>query len=310
MQILTTALCSVVMLGRRLTLTKWLSLFLLAVGVAIIQVENISSTGSTSSSHPTGDPFTGFVAILAACFTSGLAGVYFELVLKGSDVDVWTRNIQLSLFSLLPALGTAFLPKMSFTGASAHPRALEPRAALFANFGTWAWATVLCQVLGGLVTALVIKFADNILKGFATSLSIVVSFAASIVLFDSQLSAQFAFGCLTVLGATYMYNRPHRPALTRQGSAGRLLRGIGLGKPAGSDGRGSPLPVVHKMPMPPTQTFDYDDLPNTPPGSRRPHRFGTPDASKFNAEFVFDSSYSGGPRPESSSLQHPTAHTP
>jgi solute carrier family 35 (UDP-sugar transporter), member A1/2/3 len=28
-------------------------------------------------------PLTGFLAVSAACFTSGLAGVYFEMVLKG-----------------------------------------------------------------------------------------------------------------------------------------------------------------------------------------------------------------------------------
>ena len=33
----------------------------------------------------------------------------------------------------------------------------------------------MCQALGGLVIAAVIKYADNILKGFATSLSIILS---------------------------------------------------------------------------------------------------------------------------------------
>ena len=36
--------------------------------------------------------------------------------------------------------------------------------------------TVLCpQAFGGLVVAAVVKYADNILKGFATSVSIIVS---------------------------------------------------------------------------------------------------------------------------------------
>lgn len=34
---------------------------------------------------------------------------------------------------------------------------------------------LLLQALGGLVIAAVIKYADNILKGFATSLSIILS---------------------------------------------------------------------------------------------------------------------------------------
>jgi hypothetical protein len=36
---------------------------------------------------------------------------------------------------------------------------------LFGNFGFWVMATVFCQVFGGLVTALVIRYSDNIAKG-------------------------------------------------------------------------------------------------------------------------------------------------
>ncbi|KAF8529354.1 hypothetical protein JB92DRAFT_3106826 [Gautieria morchelliformis] len=37
-------------------------------------------------------PLKGFLAVTAACSTSGLAGVYFEMVLKGSKADLWIRN--------------------------------------------------------------------------------------------------------------------------------------------------------------------------------------------------------------------------
>lgn len=202
LKILTTALCSVVMLRRRLSVSKWFSLLFLAAGVALVQVQNV--TGQIPSSRALsrqGDRFIGFVAVTCACFTSGLAGVYFELVLKSSNkVDLWIRNIQLSLFSLLPALLTAFLTTWTSDEW------------LFANFGFWAWATVLTQVIGGLVTALVIKFADNILKGFATSLSIILSTLAGVYLFGSPLPLGSALGSLVVLLATYAYNStPENP---------------------------------------------------------------------------------------------------
>ncbi len=79
---------------------------------------------------------------------------------------------------------------------------------LFKNFGGWAWATVLIQVFGGLVTALVIKYSDNIMKGFATSLSILISFLASVILFNFKLTPSFMLGSTTVLVATWMYNQP------------------------------------------------------------------------------------------------------
>ncbi|KAA1120610.1 hypothetical protein PGTUg99_008930 [Puccinia graminis f. sp. tritici] len=199
LKILTTALCSVVMLGRQLSVTKWTALFFLAVGVALVQLQNISTQpgGSSSKKSPadTADRFIGFIAVTSACFTSGLAGVYFELVLKSSNkVDLWIRNIQLSLFSLLPALFTTL-----FTSSSQEGH-------MFSNFGFWAWATVLTQVIGGLVTALVIKFADNILKGFATSLSIILSTLAGVFIFGTPLPLGSALGSLVVLFSTYAYN--------------------------------------------------------------------------------------------------------
>ncbi|TIB68662.1 hypothetical protein E3Q18_01811 [Wallemia mellicola] len=201
MKILTTALFSVLLLGRKLSKSKWLSLVFLAIGVGIVQVQSTTTSSSQGGVHA-GNPLTGFLAVAMACLTSGLAGVYFELVLKGSNVDLWVRNVQLSLFSFPPAL----LPVMF--GKAAEGLSIFERLNLVRNFSGWAYATVLTQVLGGLVTALVIKYSDNILKGFATSISIVISSVASVVLFDFPITPGFVMGASTVLGSTMMYNKP------------------------------------------------------------------------------------------------------
>ena len=215
MKILTTAAFSVALLRKKLTGTKWLSLFFLAIGVGIVQIQtsagsgiraaipkNANAVGSAHEYHVhVMNPLKGFGAVTAACFTSGLAGVYFEMVLKGSKADLWVRNIQLSLFSLIPAL----LPILY---APAPPASRGFILDLFRNFGGWAWGTVAIQVLGGLITAVVIKYSDNIMKGFATSLSIVLSFLASVVLFDFHITLSFIIGASTVLTATWMYNKP------------------------------------------------------------------------------------------------------
>lgn len=204
MKILTTAAFSVLLLRKKLSPTKWLALLFLAIGVGIVQIQN-GSSGHSSSKHDM-NAFKGFMAVVMACFTSGLAGVYFEMVLKNSQADLWVRNVQLSLFSLLPALVPILFSQATPSGPA--PGWLNQ---LFANFGVWAWATVLIQVLGGLLTALVIKYADNILKGFATSLSIVISFLASVALFNFQMTVSFVLGSTVVLVATWMYNQPDAP---------------------------------------------------------------------------------------------------
>ncbi|KAI0636988.1 nucleotide-sugar transporter-domain-containing protein [Trametes polyzona] len=203
MKILTTAAFSVLLLRKRLSPTKWLALLFLAIGVGIVQIQNGSSSGHSTGSQHDMNAFKGFMAVVMACFTSGLAGVYFEMVLKNSQTDLWVRNVQLSLFSLLPALVPILFSHATPSGPA--PGWLHQ---LFANFGVWAWATVLVQVLGGLLTALVIKYADNILKGFATSLSIVISFLASVALFHFQMTVSFILGSTVVLVATWMYNQP------------------------------------------------------------------------------------------------------
>ncbi|KAI0086165.1 nucleotide-sugar transporter-domain-containing protein [Irpex rosettiformis] len=201
MKILTTAAFSVVLLRKKLSPVKWLALLLLAVGVGIVQIQ---SGGHKTPTAQDMNAFKGFMAVTAACFTSGLAGVYFEMVLKNSPGDLWVRNVQLSLFSLLPALA----PIVFSSQTGSNPTTGLISSSIFANFGVSAWATVLTQVLGGLLTALVIKYADNILKGFATSLSIVISFLASMALFHFQMTVTFALGSVVVLVATWMYNQP------------------------------------------------------------------------------------------------------
>ncbi|KAG6837302.1 hypothetical protein H0H93_011904 [Arthromyces matolae] len=200
MKILTTAGFSVILLRRKLTSTQWLALLFLAIGVAIVQL-HVGETPNLSLDVPAMNPLKGFLAVLAACFTSGLAGVYFEMVLKNSQADLWVRNVQLSLFSLLPALAPIIFSNPGLNAQGWF-------SSLFRNFGFWAWTTVYVQVLGGLITAMVIKYSDNILKGFATSLSIVISFLASVVLFHFKMTFTFVLGSSIVLVATWLYNQP------------------------------------------------------------------------------------------------------
>ncbi|KAH7913738.1 nucleotide-sugar transporter [Hygrophoropsis aurantiaca] len=206
MKILTTAAFSVLLLRKQLSASQWLALFFLAIGVGIVQIQTgMGGTAKTASTllfaGTSMNALKGFMAVVAACFTSGLAGVYFEMVLKNSQADLWIRNVQLSAFSLLPALVPIILSRPSDAGFI---------SSLFENFGAWAWATVAIQVFGGLVTAMVIKYSDNILKGFATSLSIVISFLASVALFDFQITFTFILGSVVVLIATWLYNTPVR----------------------------------------------------------------------------------------------------
>lgn len=104
-KILTTAVFMVFLLKRSLKLTQWISLIILVIGISIIQVQNVNSTKKLDDKS---NPIIGLISVISACVLSGLAGVWFEKILKDSKVSIWIRNIQLGLFGSVFALLTAY----------------------------------------------------------------------------------------------------------------------------------------------------------------------------------------------------------
>lgn len=241
LKILTTALFSVMMLHRSLSGRKWVSLILLMVGVAIVQVppgneahlptlqdlkeghtgihlartiEELAKAGNRAAGQlskrsatyegidedvaaqtPQLNASIGLTCVIAACMLSGLAGVYFEKVLKDSNTrtSVWIRNVQLSFYSLFPAL---------FIGVMFKDGAEIAKTGFFTGYNWVVWTAIVFQALGGVVVALVVNYADNIAKNFATSISIIFSCVASVYLFDFQLSAAVGTSLLFHWGIT------------------------------------------------------------------------------------------------------------
>lgn len=203
MKILTTAMFAVLLLRRELRSLQWLALVLLTAGVAMVQLSTTDG-GTTSASTAGQSRLLGCVAALAACCCSGFAGIYFEKILKGSEVSVWVRNVQLSLLSL--PLGVA-------TALATDGSAITTKGFFF-GYDSFVWYLVCLNALGGLLVALVVKYADNILKGFATSLAIVLSTVASAAFLGFVLTIQFAVGTALVMASVFMYShqpRPHPP---------------------------------------------------------------------------------------------------
>lgn len=141
------------------------------------------------------NPLIGFSAALGACVLSGFAGIFFEKMLKGSDISVWMRNVQMSLLSIPLGFMTCMVSDFSDIRANGF----------FHGYDGYVAYIVLLQACGGLIVAMVVKYADNILKGFATSLSIIISSVASIYLFGFNLTIQFAVGAGLVIGSIFLY---------------------------------------------------------------------------------------------------------
>jgi UDP-galactose transporter len=226
LKILTTAFFSMSMLRRTISVKKWISLVLLMIGIAIVQIpvdepehKKLVRRTEAKDAHAGMDRSIGLMAVIAACAISGLAGVYFEKVLKDSkQVTLWVRNVQLSFYSLFPAL---------FIGVIFKDGAGISRDGFFVGYNWVVVMAITFQALGGLLVALVVNYSDNIAKNFATSISIIISFFVSVWLFDFSITVNVSFippwrliihshlikfilGMAVVLYATFLYSSSDR----------------------------------------------------------------------------------------------------
>lgn len=197
LKIFTTAVLSVMILGKQLTATHWGALLGLFVGVAVIQL-SAQEEAKGAANTELQNPLLGLVAIIIAVTSSGLAGVWFERILKKQSTSLWTSNFQLSLISI----GIAW---MSLQG---NP---PPTAHWYAGFTPTVWCVVALQSLGGLLIAVVVKYTDNIVKGYASSIATVLGTIGSVIWFDFKVSALFVVGSLLVLLSAYAYGQAERP---------------------------------------------------------------------------------------------------
>lgn len=124
-----TAVFSVILLSKALSFNQWISLFILSLGIILVQDLSPTNTTSASAEAPIDaaqkghhahhahahhvskpgralsalaeqQPLLGVTALLIGAVASSFAGVYFEKMLKGaSQPSLWLRNAQLAVKS-------------------------------------------------------------------------------------------------------------------------------------------------------------------------------------------------------------------
>ena len=181
-KILTSAIFSVLLLNQKVTRRQYLALFALTVGMVMVQLEDGASRGIAEGSHSTGSyqmnssSLRGVLSVLAAALTSGFSGAYLERMYKeGSHANrtrtIWFRNAQLACISVPLAVATAIYR---------DHESLQLHGA-FQGCDTVVLFVVLLQAAGGMIVAFVLRYAGNILKCFAVSISICVCVLVNIM---------------------------------------------------------------------------------------------------------------------------------
>lgn len=182
------------MLKKQISKLQWTSLVLLFVGISIVQLQPTESKQKSATEQ---NQILGLICVVISCAMSGFAGVYFEKILKGTKGSVWLRNVQLGALGVIIGLITMEI----------NDGVAVTEKGFFFGYSNTVWFVICLQSFGGLCVAVVVKYADNILKGFATSAAIILSCIASIYFFDFILTLQFTLGASLVMYSVYMYSR-------------------------------------------------------------------------------------------------------
>lgn len=196
---------------------KWISIVVLTLGVMIFQSSRASSMVNLRQSltSPT-DATTGFILIMIACLISGFAGTFTERVLKGSKASIWANNFQLSFFSLIPAsLPILYDVYAALTAPAGNGIASQPSSNPFEAFGVWAWSVVALNIVGGLLVAMAVKYADSILKSFAASVAVILTFAITFLFMGATFTLPSLAGAALVVVAVLAYNGNYSGSQTK-----------------------------------------------------------------------------------------------
>jgi len=233
LKLLTTAVFAVVMLNKKLYSYQWRVLTLLFLGVVLVQLRPPKAGADVSGGGGwlgmSSEALTGTAAVLGVATLSGLAGVYFEWMLKGSAAfNMWDRNVQLSCYGLLLSPLPILFSSTDRTFFSTH----HP-------FHGWSLVTLLVVLLasaGGLLVSMAVAYTDNIMKNFATSAAIMLTGLVSWMVFgDLQPSVVWVCGMCCVLLAVFNYSEDVK-ALGRLMGLVDAIEVVGVDGPADRGG--------------------------------------------------------------------------
>eukprot|EP00744_Colponema_vietnamica_P019864 GILI01028146.1.p1 GENE.GILI01028146.1~~GILI01028146.1.p1 ORF type:complete len:319 (+),score=8.52 GILI01028146.1:75-959(+) len=191
MKVASIAICSVLFLGRRYIRTQILALAAMCAGVVVAQYQCETETASSNILY-------GFVLVLIGSFTSGVAGVMNEKLLKDfHSISVFRFNIFLSLYSLL--IGGMTLLIEPLDTLSLH------------KFNKSSLVAIGLHAVGGLTAAATVKYTSALVKSFAQCFSLILTSVLSMLVFTSYPSILFICGSVVVISTSIIFTENGAP---------------------------------------------------------------------------------------------------
>nr|XP_043626498.1 CMP-sialic acid transporter 1 [Erigeron canadensis]XP_043626499.1 CMP-sialic acid transporter 1 [Erigeron canadensis]XP_043626500.1 CMP-sialic acid transporter 1 [Erigeron canadensis] len=200
LKIVTTALLFRLFLKRKLSTLQWMAIVLLAVGTTTSQVKGC---GAASCDSLFSSPIQGYMlGILSACL-SALAGVYTEFLMKKNNDTLYWQNVQLYTFGAIFNMGRLFLD--DFRGGFENGPWWNR---LFNGYTVTTWLVVLNLGSTGLLVSWLMKYADNIVKVYSTSMAMLLTMVLSVFLFTFKPTLQLVLGIIICIMSLHMYFAP------------------------------------------------------------------------------------------------------
>ncbi|KAI7735314.1 hypothetical protein M8C21_029731 [Ambrosia artemisiifolia] len=200
LKIVTTGILFRLFLKRKLSNLQWMAIVLLAVGTTTSQVKGC---GEASCDSLFSSPIQGYMlGVLSACL-SALAGVYTEFLMKKNNDTLYWQNVQLYTFGAIFNMGRLFLD--DFRGGFENGPWWDR---LFNGYTITTWLVVLNLGSTGLLVSWLMKYADNIVKVYSTSMAMLLTMVLSVFLFTFKPTLQLLLGIIICIMSLQMYFAP------------------------------------------------------------------------------------------------------
>ncbi|MCO5600184.1 hypothetical protein L7F22_054292 [Adiantum nelumboides] len=190
LNIITTGVLYKIFLKRRLTSIQWAAYALLAFGCTTAQL-------NSSSEHVLQTPFEGWTMAIVMALLSGFAGVYTEVIIKKRP----SRNINVQNFWL-------YIFGIVFNAFAIFTRDFDAivNKGFFYGYTTITVCMITNHALSGIAVSMVMKYADNIVKVYSTSVAMLLTAVISMMLFNFKLTLPFVLGSLVVSIAVFLHS--------------------------------------------------------------------------------------------------------
>ncbi|CDP14485.1 unnamed protein product [Coffea canephora] len=188
--IISTGVLYRIILKKKLSETQWAAFVLLCAGCTTAQL-------NPSSDHVLQTPFQGWLMAIVMALLSGFAGVYTESIIKKRP----SRNINVQNFWL-------YVFGMVFNAIAILVQDFDAVAnkGFFHGYSLITVLMILNHALSGIAVSMVMKYADNIVKVYATSVAMLLTAIVSVFLFGFHLSLAFFLGSIVVSVSIYLHS--------------------------------------------------------------------------------------------------------